>query len=133
MIEMASISFILAVIAASLMFMCCFLPLVVKLFVINSIEKRYNCKLNIDIENRKFLPLYSYFKYAYPAAAIAMAYLFNSKKMINTYPGLNKISYDIKKAPRIEIFVCVSCWCLAGMTLFFMILFGVMTQIFNIK
>ena len=98
-------------------------PLITYLTVIKSIEKRYKCKLNVEDRRRRYLALYSYFKYSYPAAAIAMGYLFNSKKMIQAHYGLNEINYNVKKAPKLEIFISCLVWINCGLILVSMILY----------
>ncbi len=108
-------------------------PLILKLFVNNEIEKRYKCKLNLEVENRKFIPLYSYFKFVYPASTIALAYLLNSKKRISTHPGLRAINYNFKTAPKKEIIICVSFYLLIFFSIVCSVVFVIFTEIFDIK
>ena len=110
-----------------------FFPIILKILVNNKIEKRYNCKLNVEIENRKIFPLYSYFKYCNPGTTIAMAYIFNSKKMIEKNPCLKNINYNINTAPKIEILVCVICWIIIGLVIVFSTLCCIFTQVLNVK
>ena len=107
--------------------------MILKNFVNKKIEKRYNCKLDVEQEALKYFNFYWYFKYFNPGKTIAMAYIFNSKKMIEKYPGLKEINYNIKTAPKMEIFICVIFWFLTAITALSLILFGIFTQIFNIK
>lgn len=92
-------------------------PLIAKIFVNNAIEKRYKCKL--DLENPKALRvfLYDYFKLNFPTLSIGTAYLFRRNKFIEINPGLNAIHYNIKTAPKQEIFVS----CLITITFYSMI------------
>ena len=87
-----------------------FFPLILKTFVNNAIEKRHHCKLDVEQRNVSYIFLYSYFKYFTPGKIIAMAYLFNSQKMIDKNLSLKAINYNLKTAPKKEIFICVACW-----------------------
>jgi hypothetical protein len=62
-----------------------------------------------------------------------MSYLFNSKKMIESYPGLKAINYNIKTAPKMEIFICVIFSFLTAIAALSLIIFCIFAQIFNIK
>ena len=116
-----------------LIILFCFFPLILKFSVNKKIEKRYKCKLNVEIENRKIFPLYSYFKNAYPAATIAMAYIFNSNKSIEKYPGLKEINYNIKTAPKFEIFICCVAWINGVLIALCIVFYLLATKIFGIN
>ena len=91
-------------------FLLAFFPLILKTFVNNAIEKRHHCKLDVEQRNVSYIFLYSYFKYFTPGKIIAVAYLFNSQKMIDKNLSLKSINYNLKTAPKKEIFICVACW-----------------------
>ena len=130
---MVRITNICLIIGGSLWFLAFIYPLIMKIIVNNNLEKRYKCKLNVEIENRRIFPLYSYFKYCNPGTTIAMAYIFNSKKMIDKNFCLSSINYNIKTAPKLEIFICVLCWILMTIALLLSTLYCILTQIFNFK
>ena len=110
-----------------------FFPLLLKIFVNNSIEKRHKCKLNVEQENIRYIFLYSYAKYFNPGKTIAMAYLFNSQKMIDKIPSLKAINYNLKTAPKIEIFICVACWIIALIAILCSILLVILTKGFGVN
>ena len=85
-----------------------FFPLITKYFVNNVIEKRHNCKLDVEQNNIRYVFFYWYLKYFNPAKTIALAYLLNSQKMIDRNKSLKEINYNLKTAPRKEIFICVT-------------------------
>ncbi len=80
-------------------------PLLSKIYVINPIEKRYKCKLNLENENTIRIFLHDYFKYIMPASTIAYTYFFKKDKYIERNPGLNAIHYSLKNASKQEIFM----------------------------
>ncbi len=79
-------------------------PVFAKLFVNNSIEKRYKCKLNLDDDRSIRILFYHYIKLVYPAAAIAGSYLFKNRA-IQKHLGLSEISYTLETATKQEIVV----------------------------
>ena len=107
---MASITLILSAIGTLLMILTATFPLVFMLFVNKKIEKRYNCKLNIDNENKMFSPMYYYYRYFNPGNTIAVAVLFNSQKIIDKNKCLKAINYNLKTAPIIEKIICTTCY-----------------------
>ena len=119
--------------AGILIFVILFFPLILKKFVNKKIEKRYNCKLDVEQEALKYFNFYWYFKYFNPGKTIAMAYLFNSQKMIDKIPSLKAINYNLKTAPKIEIFICVACWIIALIAILCSILLVILTKGFGVN
>jgi len=130
---MASITMTLVVISGVMLLLTFVFPLILMIFVNKRIEKRYKCKLNIDVPSRMFMPFYAYYKYFNPGNSIAIAFILNSKKALERNKCLKEINYNIKKAPKIEIFICVFCY----VTLFFAVLFSaiafILMEIYDIK
>ena len=119
--------------AGILMFIMLIFPWILKKFVNRKIEKRYNCKLDVEQEGFKYFNFYSYFKYYNPGKIIAMAYIFNSQKMIDKEKSLKAINYNIKTAPRMEIFICVFCWIISFIVAICLFSFFVLVNVFNVK
>ena len=127
------INIVLTIGAILTLFMAAFGPLIFKIFVNNKIEKRYNCKLNVEQENVRYVFLYSYFKYVNPAKTIAMAYLFRSQKMIDRIKSLKDINYKLKTAPKKEVFICFLFWLIGVIGFIFMVTGVILIKIYNIK
>ena len=119
--------------AGILIFVILFFPLILKKFVNKKIEKRYNCKLDVEQEALKYFNFYWYFKYFNPGKTIAMAYLFRSQKMIENEKSLKAINYNIKTAPRSEIFICCFCWIIGFFAAICLFSFFVLVKIFDVK
>ena len=116
-----------------IMFVLAFFPLILKNFVNKRIEKRYNCKLDVEQEAFKYFNFYWYFKYFNPGKTIAMAYLFRSQKMIDKEKTLKAINYNIKTAPKMEIFLCCLAWIIGVIGTLCIVTFLILTKIFNVK
>jgi len=108
-------------------------PLLMKIFVNNKIKKRHNCKLDVEQANVSYIILYSYFKYLNPGKVIGMAYIFNSQKMIDKIKTLKDINYNLKTAPKNEIFICVLCVLVGMIEAISLIAFLILTEILGVK
>ena len=107
---MASLTLIIGLASVSLLFIVFSFPLIFMLFVNKKIEKRYKCKLNIEMEKLRYMPFYAYNKYSNPGKTIAVAVLFNSQKIIDKNPCLKSINYKLKTAPKMEKIICTGCY-----------------------
>ena len=128
---MASITLIIGLIVVALAFLSFSFPLVYMIFVNKKIEKRYHCKLNIEMKNFQYMPFYAYAKYTNPAKTIAAAVLFNSQKIIDKNPCLKEINYKLNTAPKMEKIICTICYLINAITLLSIFVFAAYIEIYG--
>ena len=130
---MIKITLTLTIISACFLLLTFSFPLILMLFVNKKIEKRYRCKLNIEIQNWKVIPLYHYYKYWNPSKTIAEATILNSQKHIDKNKCLKDINYKLASAPLIEKIVCSTLYLFCAFTALIAVISFILMKIYDVK